>query len=241
MKGAQLALPVQLQQTPAFDNFFAGPNIEIVQTLRDISSAGARSPVFAVWLYGGGASGKTHLLRAAALAAGQRAQYLTLKEPALRQPDRLALQALVEAPLLALDDVDAALDDRDAALALLRLIDRRRSFGLPLLLAAGAPPSRLNIELQDLATRLSAMALLGIKPLRGADRRELLRLHAHQRGLELPEDAIAWLLAHLRRDAGTLIAALEELDRATLSAKRRPTLPFVQQTLGPLLQPSLAL
>jgi DnaA-homolog protein len=63
-----------------------------------------------------------------------------------------------------------------------------------------------------------------------------VRLQAQQRGLELPDDVVAWLIVRLRRDAGTLIGALEEIDRASLSAKRRPTLPFVQQTLAPLLQ-----
>jgi DnaA family protein len=101
------------------------------------------------------------------------------------------------------------------------------------------PPARLVDPLPDLRTRLEAMALLGLKPLREDDRRELLRLHATQRGLELAEEVVAWLLARLRRDAGTLIAALDQIDRACLSAKRRPTLPFVQQVLMPLLQLSL--
>jgi len=223
VKGAQLALPVQLQQVPGFDNFFAGPNASVVDALR-------AQTLPAVWLYGARSSGRTHLLRAALRAAESETAYASGALPATETP-----------PLLAIDDAEALLADRDSAIALLRLIDRRRQSGLAILLAAGAPPARLDVALPDLRTRLEAMALLGLKPLRESDRRELLHLHATQRGLELPEDVSAWLLAHLRRDAGTLIAALEEIDRATLSAKRRPTLPFVQQTLGPLLQPALAL
>jgi DnaA family protein len=98
-------------------------------------------------------------------------------------------------------------------------------------------PARLAGISADLRSRLEAMALLGLKPLRESDRRELLRLHARQRGLDLPDEVVDWLIARLRRDAGTLIAALDEIDRASLSAKRRATLPFVQQVLTPLLQP----
>jgi DnaA family protein len=228
MKGSQLALPVQLTQAPTFETFFAGPNADIVDALRVI--AGRRSPVPAAWIYGAGASGKTHLLRATVAAAGKGAAY----SAAAIACD--ALGALQDEPLLALDDVEDALTDEARGLVLLRLIDRRRERGLPLLLAGNVAPARLADISSDLRSRLEAMALLGIKPLREDDRRELVRLQAQQRGLELADDVVSWLIARLRRDAGTLIAALEEIDRATLSAKRRPTLPFVQQTIGPLLQ-----
>lgn len=230
MKGAQLALPVQLTQAPAFDNFFAGPNTELVESLRAMAGG---SGVPAAWIYGADSAGKTHLLRAAVEASGARALYAT-------QPyDAASLADWKDARLLALDDADVLVADPDGALALLRLVDYRRQHRLPLLLAAAMAPARLAGALPDLRTRLEAMALLGLKPLREDDRRELVRLHATQRGLELPDDAVAWLLGRLRRDAGTLIAAIEEIDRASLSAKRRPTLPFVQQALAPLLQPSL--
>jgi DnaA family protein len=232
MKGAQLALPVQLSQAPAFDNFFAGPNADVVASLQGMVSLHGLP---AAWLYGAAASGKSHLLRATVALAGPRALY------AAAPYEERTLADWNDANLLALDDVEALAADEDSAIALLRLVDHRRQHGLPLLLAAGVPPARLDSPLLDLRTRLDAMALLGLKPLRDDDRRELVGLHAAQRGLELPQDAMAWLLGHLRRDAGTLIAALEEIDRACLSAKRRPTLPFVQQALAPLLQPSLLL
>jgi DnaA-homolog protein len=228
MKGAQLALPVQLSQRLAFETFFAGPNADVVDALRAIALA--RSPVPAAWVYGAASSGKTHLLRATVAAAGGRAVYGT------GSPGPAEMAALEEAPLVALDDVDAALDDESRALPLLRLIDVRRQRGLPLVLAGGAAPSRRTGLSPDLRSRLEAMALLGLKPLREDDRRQLVKLQARQRGLDLPDEVVAWLIARLRRDAGTLIAALDQIDRATLSAKRRPTLPFVQQALLPLLQ-----
>ena len=230
MKGAQLALAVQLQQSPSFDNFFPGPNEASVQVLRAQGTP-------AIWLYGATASGKTHLLRAAVNAAGDGARYLCVRD----NPDVSAAMIVAdETPgLLALDDIDTRLADADWALALLRMIDQRRARGLRLLFSAGRAIARLELALPDLRTRFEAMMLLGLKPLRETDRRALLRLHASARGLELPEDAMGGLLVHLQRDAGTLIAALEMLDQAALTAKRRLTLPFVQQVLGPLVQLSL--
>lgn len=219
MKGTQLALSVQLHQTPGFDNFFAGPNGAAVDALRRIGDTGMAC------VCGASTSGKTHLLRAAVRAAGPDAIYLSLRDPA-PLADPLAL--------LALDDVDAAAADPGRALELLRLIDRRRAQIRPLLLASVAPPAHLICALPDLRTRLEALPLLGLHLLRESDRLELLRLQAAERGLELPDDTARWLLSRLARDAGTLIAVLERLDRAALSAQRRLTVPFVQQVLrGP--------
>ncbi|MGQ0699294.1 MAG: HdaA/DnaA family protein [Panacagrimonas sp.] len=228
MKGAQLALPVQLPQTPCFENFFAGPNADMVDGLRRIL---AQASVPAIWLYGAESSGKSHLLRAAVLEAGQGALYLPLLDAGARE----RAPSAADASLLALDDVDAMAAERGGALVLLRLIDQRRLRRQPILLAAAAAPARIEVAIPDLRTRFTAMAVLGLKPLNDPDRRELLLLHAQARGLDLGDDSVAWLLTHVRRDAGSLIAALEQLDAASLSAKRRPTLPFVQQVLAPFL------
>lgn len=222
MRGDQLALPVQLAQTPSFDSFFPGPNADVVAALRRCARA---EGLPAVWLYGAPGNGKTHLLRAAVLAAGSDATFVSLRGGGASLPAS-------PSGLLAMDDVDAAVSEAGLALPLLRLIDQRRAQGLPTLLAAGAAPARLRVALPDLLTRLGAMALLGLKPLQEDDRQALLRLQAEARGMELSPEVTAWLLNHLPRDAGSLIDALETLDRATLRAQRRPTLPFVLQALG---------
>jgi chromosomal replication initiation ATPase DnaA len=57
------------------------------------------------------------------------------------------------------------------------------------------------------------------------------RTCARARGLELPADAARYLLSRLPRDAGSLVEALDRLDRALLSAQRRLTVAFLQQWL----------
>lgn len=258
MKGEQLPLAVQLAQAPTLDNFFAGPNADVVDALRLLAKGAGASQVLVT---GGTASGKSHLLRAAAAAATPAAGVATAPpagavsngavwngatasapgEAVYAACASADLPALRDVAWLALDDIDAAGESPEAAIPLLRLIDARRAAGRPLLLAAGAPPSRLPAALADLRTRLSAMLLLPLKPLRDTDRRELLRVQARERGLSLPDDVANWLLGHFTRDAGSLIGVLEELDRAALSAQRRLTLPFVQSTLAQRLQPPLDL
>ncbi len=227
MKGDQLSLPVLLQQAPRFENFFNGPNADVVAALKSVA---ASADLPAAWIFGAKASGKSHLLSATVHLYGGDAQLIASESLNLlaENPDPFERCAL-----LAIDDVDAGLQDQDICLALMRLIDRRRSANLPLVLAASAPPDRLQeVLLPDLLSRFRGMALMGLKPLRHGDRLDLLELHARARGLELGDQARNWLLAHLRRDAGSLISALEQLDRAALIAQRRPTLPFIKETLA---------
>src|SRR3546814_9237376 len=91
-------------------------------------------------------------------------------------------------PLLVLDDIDAVADQRDWALALLRLIDRRRADGYSFLLSASAPPEHLPVALPDLRTRLAACVVLGLLPLDDDERAALLKSRAHARGLTLPDE-----------------------------------------------------
>lgn len=219
MIGAQLPLAVQLRDTASFETYFPGPNVEVVEALRE-----ARLPLL---VYGAEGSGRTHLLQACCrLHAGR---YLPLSDALAYGAE--ALDGLADSTLLCLDDVDAALADRDWSLALLRLLDGRRATQRVTVLAATAPPDRLTVALPDLRTRLSALTVLGLRPLDDAQRAQLLRTRAAARGLELPEEVSRWLLNTQARGAAPLLAALDRLDRASLSAKRRLTLPFVQSVM----------
>ncbi len=222
MIGSQLPLPVQLRDTASFDTFVAGPNADVVTTLRQ--SAGS------ALLFGPSGSGRTHLLQAVCRARGGRYWPLaTLRELG---PEILE-GGSGQAPLLCLDDVDAVADDRSWALALLRVLDTCRSEGRELLLSSTAPPDRLQLALPDLRTRMSALPAFGLRLLGDIDLLHLLQQRAAAKGLALPDDVARWLLNTQARGAGPLLSALERLDRAALSAKRRLTLPFVQSVLAP--------
>ena len=239
MKGQQLALSVQLRDAARFESFFPGPNAETIGSLRGYLDAPAGNGLL---LFGAPGLGKTHLLQALVREAASRplaVAYLPLREPGASASE--ALDGLEAQSLICLDDIDAALQDAAWSLALLRLLDALRARRRHVLLSARSAPERLQIQRSDLSTRLSACTLLGLKPLKDADRGELLRSRAHVRGLELPDEARRWLLTHLPRDTGSLITALERLDQASLAAQRKLTLPFVQQTVQPLLQRELPL
>ena len=68
-------------------------------------------------------------------------------------------------------------------------------------------------------------------PLDDAARAEVLRDRAQRRGLILEEAAIDWMLTHADRDLASLVALLDRLDRESLAAQRRITVPFLRQVM----------
>jgi DnaA family protein len=225
VKGEQIPLSVQLRSAASFDTYHAGPNGDVVAALRALRSGG-------LYLYGPAGTGKSHLLQAMARDAqlrGQRVSYLPLRIVVDSGAD--ALDGLIGFDLVCIDDIEAI--DGNAAWnhAVIRLLDRLRTEGSSWCISASAAPERISTMLPDLRTRLSALPLFGLRALSDDDRRAWLREAARQRGLELPDDAARWLINHLPRDAGSLLSAIEQLDRASLRDKRRLTMMFVQRTL----------
>lgn len=223
---AQLPLALRWPAHQRFAGFVAGPNGVALDLVRSASRGGD-----AAWLYLSGApgSGRTHLLVAACAAAsadGRSAQYLPLS--ALRVARAHAIRGFGGSDLLAIDDLDAIAGDRDAEHALFDLYNRCRAEHSTLLFAAGMPASQLGITLPDLVSRLSACTQVLLKPLDEVERRALLRDRARERGIELDDAALDWLFTRRKRDLATLFDLLDRIDRASLAAKRRVTVPFLR-------------
>lgn len=229
MIGLQLPLSVQLPDAASFDNYHAGPNAQALAALRELADGDGGTTL----IHGPSGCGKTHLLQATsreALTRRTRAAYLPMASFAAEDP--AVLHGFETMDLVCIDDVDAALQDRTWAQALLRLLDAIRSHDGRCLLSSALPPDRLAIaRLPDLRTRLCAAAAFPLRALDDDAHAEMLKRRARRLGLELPSDAIHWMLVHLPRDTAYLLDALGRIDRAALAARRRPSLPFIQQTL----------
>lgn len=223
---AQLPLALRWPAHQRFAGFVGGANGVALDAVQR-AARGADS----AWLYLSGTpgSGRTHLLVSACAAAssdGRSAQYLPLS--ALRDPRASAIRGFGGSDLLAIDDLDAIAGDRDAEHALFDLYNRCRAEHSTLLFAAGAPAAQLGITLPDLVSRLSACTQFALKPLDEVERRALLRDRARDRGIELDDAALDWLFTRRKRDLATLFDLLDRIDRASLAAKRRVTVPFLR-------------
>lgn len=223
-------LPLALRHSPdqRFDTFIDAPAGALAQ-LRALATQPA-----ADWLYLAGAAGvgKTHLALAVCAAAdgsGRRAAYLPLATARGRL--RAALDAFDGYDVVALDGVQAITGERDDEVALFDFHNRARAAGAALLYAADAAPDALALVLPDLRSRLAQCTRVVLAPLDDDGRRRVLRERAHRRGLVLEDAALEWLLRRVGRDLAGLTALLDRLDRASLAAQRRVTVPFLRQVL----------
>lgn len=208
---------------------YVGAPAGLLEGLRALAVGSAAAGLY---LHGAHATGKTHLLLATcaeAEAAGVHAAYLTLR--GLRGRVRAAVDGLERAGLVAVDDVDAIAGSRDDEVALFDLHNRLHDAGRGVLYAADAAPDALSLALPDLRSRLAQCARWALPVLDDAGRAELLRQRAAARGLDFDEAALEWLLRRCSRDLGSLTAIFERLDRASLAAQRRLTVPFLRQVL----------
>ena len=223
-------IPLALRYPPdqRFDSFVAAPAGALAQ-LRSLAERPG-----ADWLFLAGASktGKTHLalaVCAAADQAGRRAAYLPGSAAAGRARD--ALDALDGNDVVALDGLERLVGDRDDEIALFDFHNRARASGMSVLYAAQASPDDLALALPDLRSRLQQCARIALSPLDDDGRRAVLRDRAQRRGLVLEDAAIDWLLTRTDRDLGALVGLLDKLDRASLAAQRRVTVPFLRQVV----------
>lgn len=223
-------LPLALRNPPdqRFESFVHAPPGAIAQ-LRALATTADSE-----WRYLAGPSrtGKTHLalaLCAAAEQAGRRAAFLPLAAASGRL--REALESLEGNDVVALDSLDAVAGQREDEVALFDFHNRARTAGLSVLYTARDVPDALGVGLPDLRSRLSQCTRIMLTPLDDEGRRDVLRERAQRRGLVLEDAAIDWLLTRTGRDLGHLVALLDRLDRASLAAQRRITVPFLRSVL----------
>jgi DnaA-homolog protein len=232
---AQLPLALRFPPDQRFETFAAAPPGALAQLRAhargedalDGSSSGG------VFVCGPIGTGKTHLLLAAcaeAEAAGHRTAYLPMTAAAGRLRD--ALDAFDQADLLALDGLEAIAGHREDEVALFDAHNRACDAGRRLLYAARLAPDALSLVLPDLRSRLGQCARIALEPLDDAGRADVLRLRAQRRGLQLDDAAIDWLLRRVDRDLASLTALFDRLDRESLAAQRRLTVPFLRGVLG---------
>jgi len=213
----QLLLQLAPPPAPTLDNFVPGRNGAALRALREIA-AGAAAERF-VYLWGEPGSGRTHLLRGLAQAAGARGSaYFG------RVPDA----GIAADRVYAVDDVQCLAPDDQ--IRLFDLYNRVRAGGGALVAGGDAAPGQLALR-ADLRSRLAWGLAFQLHPLSDGEKTDVLRAHAQALSLDLAEDVLAYLLRHARRDMASLIGIVDALDRYSLEQKRPVTLPLVRSAL----------
>jgi len=209
----QLLLDFTRAPAPTFANFVHGGNAEPAHALEAAARGECAERVIYIW--GENAAGKTHLLQAFAAAGGAR--YVP-GEKFVPEDAR---------GMLALDDVERLAEALQVALF---NAFNERAFRL-LVVSAGAAPRDVALR-RDLATRLATGLTYRVLALTDEEKHAALAAHARVRGFALADEVGAYLLTHGRRDMGSLMAALDSLDRYSLETGRPITVPLLKAALA---------
>ncbi|HIL92182.1 MAG TPA: DnaA regulatory inactivator Hda [Cycloclasticus sp.] len=221
----QLPLPFNLQDNFTFNNFISSENQLIISALKN-----AEEPF--VFLWGDSGTGKTHLLQALCQEQtehGKTAVYLPLKELIIMSAQ--LLDGMDKLDLVCLDDIELISEKSDWEEAVFNLFNQVKHAGGRLIVSSKSSPQHATIRLNDLKSRLNSGLPLNLAPLSDANTILALQTQARKLGLELNQDTANYLITHFPRDLSSLWEILNALDKASLSAQRKLTVPFLKTTL----------
>jgi DnaA family protein len=215
----QVPLDLGMRSQPGLDNFVVGANAAALAQLRSMDRG---SPPLYLW--GPAGCGKSHLLRGLAAAVDERGG----RTGGFDATGALPWDFDPAWDLVIVDHCDNLDPSRQqGAFALFVEAGAHRAMWV----AAGRlPPVDLGLR-DDLRTRLAWGHVYAVQPLPDALVRSTLQREAGQRGFELPDDLMDYLLIHLERDLGHLMKLLDRLDRFALISQRRMSLTLLRRML----------
>lgn len=226
---SQLTLGLNLKDEATFSNFFAGKNNEIVSELKKTAGGSGERVIY---FCGSRGQGCTHLLQACchyAQKCGLTSIYLPFRELVTLSTEMLNGFECLD--LVCIDDLEAIAETPEWEEAVFHLYNRVYDAGGRMIIAAHDLPKAIPVQLQDLISRLSWGIVFQLHPLSDDEKLSVLMLEAQRRGLRLSDEVGKYILTHYPRHMDTLFAALDSLDKASLAAQRRLTIPFVKAVL----------
>lgn len=225
----QLSLSVRLDDSATFDNFYIAPTESGAANAYAIGILKSCKQGDFIYLLGNRA-GCSHLLQACCHWFSEKSVYLPLKQFVDENPADV-LAGLEQMPMVILDGLNDVVGHAGWAEQLFHLYNRVQENNGCLVVSAKAPPKALETPLADLQSRLSAMQVHRVESLEDAEKSSALIQRAANRGMNMPESVAQYLLTHYSRDMGDLIQRLEQLDKASLEAKRKLSIPLVKEVL----------
>ncbi len=225
----QVSLDIGLRDNKTFENYYLVGN---EQVSADIEGFIQDQQVKILYLWGASGCGKSHLLQATQnqeIEKARSAYYLPFSN--VKNYPVSVLEGLESADLVCLDEIDEIVGNKEWEEAVFHLLNRIWELGNQVLIAANKNVHQLGVQLPDLESRLSWGLNSRILPLDDSGKLECIQFRSKLRGFEIPEAVGLYLIKRLPRDMGQLFNFLDLIDKESLVAKRKITIPFVKSLL----------
>jgi DnaA family protein len=225
-----IQFPLEFEfQTKDFDSFYPATNSEVIPQLRKFIESDKSGQVF---LCGDHGYGKSHLLQASCQYAhkiGISAFYYPFNRRKL--PSLELFDGLEHIELVCFDDIDQTVGLLNWEQGLINFFTQQARYHSRLILSAQVPPQQLTIQLPQLKQILNNNLILTLKVLSNDESVSALIYKAHYMGLTITPKVGHFLFNHYAHDLPSLWILLDQLDKATLAAQRKLTIPFLKQIL----------
>lgn len=226
----QLSLPLYFLDDETFASFYPGENSSVLAAVYSVIHHTNGNHIY---FWSGEGGGRSHLLHAACTEFSQRGAsvgYVPLEKRAYFVEE--LLDGMEQLALVCIDNINCIAGIPQWEMAIFNLYNRIQETGYTRLLITGdRPPRQLNLHLADLTSRLDWGQIYKLQPLSDEEKLQALQLRAKLRAFKLPEDVGRFMLKRLDRKMSTLFMTLDQLDRASIIAQRKLTIPFVKEIL----------
>ena len=219
----QLGLPISLNTSMLLESLVANKEL-----LRLINQLFVDENSLEVFIYGASGQGKTHILQGAVLKAlelDKNAIYIDCIEPF---PEHI-LDFIDQINFISFDNVHLISSKNQEIF--FDLYNQARQSQILILVSADSLPSDLEV-MKDIKTRLSLAAVYKLEELNDELIMRVIDSQMGQRNLSINSGVYEYLFKNYSRDLKLLLATLNDLDKASLQAKKAISIPFVRKFLN---------
>jgi len=219
----QLGLPISLNTSMLLESFVA--NKELLRLINQLFDDENSSEVF---IYGSSGQGKTHVLQGAVLKAlelDKNAIYIDFSESF---PEHI-LDFIDQVYFISFDNVHLISSENQEIF--FDLYNQARQNQILILVSADSLPSDLEV-MKDIKTRLSLAAVYKLEELNDESIMRVIDSQMGQRNLSINSGVYEYLFKNYSRDLKLLLVTLNDLDKASLQAKKAISVTFVRKFLN---------
>jgi len=218
----QLGLPISLNASMLLESFVANKEL-----LRLINQLFLNEKSSEVYIYGASGQGKTHVLQGAVLKALEIDKHAVYIDCSDTFPDYI-LDFVDQIDFISFDNVH--LISSESQEVFFDLYNRARQAQIFILVSGNTLPSDLEV-MKDLKTRLSLAVVYKLEELSDELTMSVIDSQMSQRNLSVNSNVYEYLFKSYSRDLKLLLSTMNDLDKASLQAKKPISIPFVKNFL----------
>jgi DnaA family protein len=227
---AQLPLPLSFDKRFSFQNYISDQSVFITRSLMALFDETGES---LIGLWGGVDSGKTHLLNACAHYARHcHVSFHLFDALQLIDADANSFCGFPAGCVIGVDNIDMLAGNRAWEEQFYQLINRVKVAEYRFVFSLSRNPRDTGFRLPDLKSRLMWGLLIALESTNDAQLIKVLKGRADLLGLKLSDEVVNYLLSHFSRKLSEQMKLLYKLDQASLSRKRKITIPLIKETCG---------